>query len=238
METLVDEGITSYKLFMAYPGVFYSDDAQILRAMQKARRPRAADDDARRERPGHRRARRAAGRVRQDDSLLPRHRPCLADGGGGHPPRDHARRPHRGPALRRARQRQAGGRAAGRGPRPRARTCSARPARSTSTSPSRSSSARGREEWGDFEGAKWVCSTPLRSREEGHQDAMWQALRTNDLQMVSTDHCPFCMKEQKELGNGRLPGHPQRHRVDRAPHRPALPGRRDRRRSRSSGGSS
>ena len=37
MERLVDEGITSYKLFMAYPGVFYSDDAQILRAMQKAR---------------------------------------------------------------------------------------------------------------------------------------------------------------------------------------------------------
>ena len=34
-----DEGITSFKLFMAYPGVFYSDDGQILRAMQKA--PRA-----------------------------------------------------------------------------------------------------------------------------------------------------------------------------------------------------
>ena len=31
---------------------------------------------------------------------------------------------------------------------------------------------------------------------------MWQALRTNDLQMVSTDHCPFCMKDQKELGLG------------------------------------
>ena len=31
---------------------------------------------------------------------------------------------------------------------------------------------------------------------------MWQALRTNDLQMVSTDHCPFCMKGQKELGLG------------------------------------
>ncbi|HET8867639.1 MAG TPA: amidohydrolase family protein, partial [Agrococcus sp.] len=31
---LADEGITSYKLFMAYPGVFYSDDAQILKAMQ------------------------------------------------------------------------------------------------------------------------------------------------------------------------------------------------------------
>ena len=58
------------------------------------------------------------------------------------------------------------------------------------------------DEWGDFEGAKWVCSTPLRSREEGHQDDMWQGLRTNDLQMVSTDHCPFCMKDQKELGKG------------------------------------
>ncbi|GAA1623022.1 dihydropyrimidinase [Georgenia ruanii] len=53
-----------------------------------------------------------------------------------------------------------------------------------------------------FEGAKWVCSTPLRSRAEGHQHHMWQALRTNDLQVVSTDHCPFCMKDQKELGRG------------------------------------
>jgi dihydropyrimidinase len=58
------------------------------------------------------------------------------------------------------------------------------------------------DDWGSFEGAKWVCSTPLRSRAEGHQDSMWQALRTNDLQMVSTDHCPFCMKDQKELGKG------------------------------------
>ena len=38
MDQLVaDEGITSFKLFMAYPGVFYSDDGQILRAMQTAR---------------------------------------------------------------------------------------------------------------------------------------------------------------------------------------------------------
>ncbi|MBC7591070.1 MAG: dihydropyrimidinase [Salinibacterium sp.] len=53
-----------------------------------------------------------------------------------------------------------------------------------------------------FEGAKWVCSTPLRSSQEGHQHAMWQSLRTNDIQMVSTDHCPFCMKGQKDLGLG------------------------------------
>ncbi|GAA3293341.1 hypothetical protein GCM10020295_14910 [Streptomyces cinereospinus] len=51
-----------------------------------------------------------------------------------------------------------------------------------------------------FEGAKYVCSTPLRPRE--HQAKLWQGLRTNDLQVVSTDHCPFCFTGQKELGRG------------------------------------
>jgi dihydropyrimidinase len=36
MDAMVGEGVTSFKLFMAYPGVFYSDDGQILRAMQQA----------------------------------------------------------------------------------------------------------------------------------------------------------------------------------------------------------
>ena len=53
-----------------------------------------------------------------------------------------------------------------------------------------------------FEGAKWVCSTPLRSKHEHHQDHLWRSLRTNDIQMVATDHCPFCMKGQKDLGLG------------------------------------
>ena len=44
-----------------------------------------------------------------------------------------------------------------------------------------------------FEGAAYVCSTPIRSRAESHQDALWNGLRTNDLAVVSTDHCPFCM---------------------------------------------
>ncbi|WP_420431095.1 amidohydrolase family protein, partial [Candidatus Poriferisocius sp.] len=35
MDLLVNEGVTSFKLFMAYPGVFYSDDGKILRAMQQ-----------------------------------------------------------------------------------------------------------------------------------------------------------------------------------------------------------
>jgi dihydropyrimidinase len=49
-----------------------------------------------------------------------------------------------------------------------------------------------------FEGAKYVCSPPLR--EERHQAVLYQALRQGALQGVSTDHCPFNYKEQKELG--------------------------------------
>jgi dihydropyrimidinase len=52
----------------------------------------------------------------------------------------------------------------------------------------------------DFEGAKFVASPPLRTRD--HQDSLWKGLRTNDLSVVSTDHCPFCFKDQKELGRG------------------------------------
>jgi dihydropyrimidinase len=50
----------------------------------------------------------------------------------------------------------------------------------------------------DFEGAKYVMTPPLRGLE--NQEQLWRGLRGNDLQVISTDHCPFCMKEQKELG--------------------------------------
>jgi dihydropyrimidinase len=49
-----------------------------------------------------------------------------------------------------------------------------------------------------FDGAKYVMSPPLRDKQT--QDRLWRGLAFNDLQAVSTDHCPFCMKEQKELG--------------------------------------
>jgi dihydropyrimidinase len=52
----------------------------------------------------------------------------------------------------------------------------------------------------DFEGAKYVASPPLRPA--SHQASLWAGLRTNDLSVVSTDHCPFCFKDQKELGRG------------------------------------
>ena len=58
-----------------------------------------------------------------------------------------------------------------------------------------------------FDGAKYVMSPPLLPK--WHQDELWKGLARNDLQVVSTDHCPFCMKEgfqglpkQKELGKG------------------------------------
>ncbi len=49
-----------------------------------------------------------------------------------------------------------------------------------------------------FDGAKYVCTPPLRSKH--HHEHLWRGLRNHDLQVVSTDHCPFCMKDQKELG--------------------------------------
>src|SRR5262249_37396894 len=49
-----------------------------------------------------------------------------------------------------------------------------------------------------FEGAKYVCTPPLRPKH--HHDHLWRGLRNYELQVVSTDHCPFCMKDQKELG--------------------------------------
>jgi dihydropyrimidinase len=49
-----------------------------------------------------------------------------------------------------------------------------------------------------FEGAKYVFTPPLR--EKWHQEKLWQGLQQDHLQVVSTDHCPFCFKEQKEMG--------------------------------------
>jgi dihydropyrimidinase len=51
-----------------------------------------------------------------------------------------------------------------------------------------------------FEGAKYVCSPPLRPK--GHQEALWRGLLKDDLQAVGTDHCPFDFKGQKEMGRG------------------------------------
>jgi len=56
----------------------------------------------------------------------------------------------------------------------------------------------------DFSLARYVMTPPLRSKES--QDALWTALKTDDLQLVSTDHCPFCMKEG-HMGRVRQKAH-------------------------------
>lgn len=198
---LVDEGITSFKMFMAYPGVFYADDAQILRAMQVA-----ADTglltmmhaengpviDVLAEQLV------AAGktdpyfhgiaRAWQAEEEATHRAIMLANLTGAPLYVVHVSAKQAVEQLATARDK---------GQNVFGETCPQYLYLSLEEQLGASS-----EQWGAFEGAKWVCSTPLRSRAEGHQDHMWQALRTNDLQMVSTDHCPFCMKGQKELGLG------------------------------------
>ncbi|MFE0492852.1 dihydropyrimidinase [Streptomyces griseoaurantiacus] len=225
MDLLVDEGVTSFKQFMAYPGVFYSDDGQILRAMQ-----------------------RAAG----NGGLIMMH----AENGiaidvlveqalarGDTDPRFH------GEVRRALLEAEAAHRAV------RLAQVAGAPLYVVHVSAREALAelARARDEglpvFGetcpqylflstdnlaepDFEGAKYVCSTPLRPRE--HQAALWRGLRTDDLQVVSTDHCPFCFTGQKELGRGDfskipngLPG--VEHRMDLL-HQAVVEGRLSRRR--------
>ena len=49
-----------------------------------------------------------------------------------------------------------------------------------------------------WEGAKYVFTPPLRERK--NQPKLWEGLRKDNLQVVSTDHCPFCFADQKALG--------------------------------------
>ncbi len=193
MESCIGAGVNSFKMFMAYPGVFYATDGEILRAMQ-----RAADTGAM--------IMMHAENGIAIDELVAR---ALAEGrtdpvqhGLTRPPELEAEATHRAITLARvtgaplyivhlsaAQALQAVTEARDTGQNVFAETCPqylylslddlARP---------------------DFEGAKYVASPPLRPRE--HQASLWRGLRTNDLSVVSTDHCPFCFKDQKELGRG------------------------------------
>lgn len=50
----------------------------------------------------------------------------------------------------------------------------------------------------NFEGAKWIYTPPPRAKE--HQEHLWHALNKDVLSVISTDHCPFNWKGQKTLG--------------------------------------
>ena len=201
MDTLIDEGITSFKLFMAYPGVFYSDDAQILKAMQKsaesglltmmhAENGPAIDVLAEQLYQAGKTTPYYHGIARAWQMEEEATHRAIMIANLTRAPLYVVHVSAKQAVEQIATARDAGQNVFG-------ETCPQYLYLSLEEQLGASSA-----EWGDFEGAKWVCSTPLRSRAEGHQDHMWQALRTNDLQMVSTDHCPFCMKDQKELGRG------------------------------------
>src|ERR1017187_5802533 len=55
----------------------------------------------------------------------------------------------------------------------------------------------------NFEGAKYVFTPPLRPK--NHQPKLWDGLKHDHLQVVSTDHCPFCFEDQKVLGKDDFP---------------------------------
>lgn len=193
MQSCVDAGVNSFKMFMAYPGVFYATDGEILLAMQQARdiggtilmhaeNGIAIDEIAAQAL--------AAGRTDPVQHGLTRPPELEGEATGRaialakltgvplyivHLSADQALREV-------AEARDTGANVF-------AETCPqylylsiedlAKP---------------------DFEGAKYVASPPLR--ESWHQGSLWNGLRTNDLSVVSTDHCPFCFNEQKELGRG------------------------------------
>src|SRR5213595_617143 len=191
MDALVRQGVTSFKLFMAYPGVFMLDDANIFRALL---------------------------RTGQNGGTICMHaenggvidvltKKALAEGKTApkyhaltRPARAEAEATHRAIALAEiadvpiyivhlsaAEALEMVTEARDRGLPAYAETC-----------PQYLFLSYDNYEEPGFDGAKYVMSPPLR--EKWHQDVLWKGLAKNDLQVISTDHCPFCMNEQKELG--------------------------------------
>jgi len=194
MDILVDEGVTSFKLFMAYPGVYLSDDAQILRAMQQcsgnggmimmhAENGIAIDLLAEQAVERGETAPINHGLVRRAElESEATHRAIQLAKVGASPL--YIVHLSASEALEQVAI------ARGKGANVFAETC---PQYLYLTLEDHLGAP-------GFAGAGYVCSTPLRSKHEHHQADLWNGLRTNDLSVVSTDHCPFCMKDQKELG--------------------------------------
>jgi dihydropyrimidinase len=191
MDALVRQGVTSFKLFMAYPGVFMLDDGSIFKALLRTGKNGGticmhAEN---------------GGVI---DVLVQR---ALAHGKTApkyhaltRPARAEAEATHRAIALSEiadvpiyivhlsaAEALDMVTEARDRGLPAFAETC-----------PQYLFLADDNYEEPGFAGAKYVMSPPLRARET--QKQLWRGLAFNDLQVISTDHCPFCMKEQKELG--------------------------------------
>ncbi|MBT8199884.1 MAG: dihydropyrimidinase [Acidimicrobiia bacterium] len=200
MDMLVDEGVTSFKMFMAYPGVFYSTDGEIVLAMQKAAENGStimmhaengiAIDVL---------VQQALARGETDPIYHGITRPSILEGEATHRAIRLAEltgAPLYIVHLSAAEALAEVTMARDEGMNVFAETC-----------PQYLFLALA-DLGNGFEGAKYVCSPPLRPRDDGHQEFLWQGLATNDLQIVSTDHCPFCFNDhpilgtQKKLGEG------------------------------------
>jgi dihydropyrimidinase len=190
MYTLMDEGVTSFKLFMAYPGVFLADDATIFRAMSAAgARGGLICMHAENGIVINEIIKRFLAEGRTAPKYHALTRPTIAEAEGVHRAialAEMAESPvyivHLSctDALNQVRQ------ARDRGVPAFAETCPQYLFHSI-------------EDYGDgWDGAKYVMTPPLR--EKHNHDELWKGLKMDDLQVISTDHCPFCMKEQKELG--------------------------------------
>ena len=191
MDSLVREGVSSFKLFMAYPGVFMVEDAVIFKALSRAAGSGAmicihAEN---------------GGAI---DVIVKR---ALAEGKTA--PKYHAlTRPVTAEA-------EAVGRAIALAEMAGAPVYIVHLSSNDALERVREARDRGLPVYAEtcpqylflsienfdipgFEGAKYVFTPPLR--EKWHQDKLWKGLAQDQLQVVSTDHCPFCYKEQKELG--------------------------------------
>ena len=192
MDQLVAEGVPDFKLFTAYPGVFYSDDGAIFRAMQQtakngglimmhAENGMAIDVVAEQtvaagttDPIGHGLARKAIFEGEATNRVI-----RLAEAAGVPVYIVHLSAREALAEVRAARDR---------GSKAFAETCPQYLFLSL-------------DDLGHgFEGAKFVCSPPLRSKD--HWDDLWTGLVKDDLQVVSTDHCPFDFHGQKDLGVG------------------------------------
>jgi dihydropyrimidinase len=192
MDTLVAEGVPDFKLFTAYPGVFYSDDGAIFRAMQQTAKNgglimmhaenglaidvvagqnfAAGNTD-----PYYHGTSRSPVLEGEATNRVIR----LAEVAGAPVYIVHLSAREALNEVRRARDE---------GLPAFAETCPQYLFLSL-------------EDLGNgFEGSKFVCSPPLRPAD--HQEDLWLGLLKDDLQVVSTDHCPFDFHGQKELGQG------------------------------------
>jgi len=191
MKLLVDAGVTSYKLFMAYPGVLYVDDGTIYRAMKKA-----GED-------GTVVCMHAENGIVIDEIV----KQAVADGKTApkyhaitRPTRMEAEGVHRAISIAEVAQvpiyivhlsssdaLEQVMLARNRGVHAFAETC-----------PQYLFLDDSYYDQEGFEGAKYVMTPALR--EKWNQDELWKGLKFGDLQSIATDHCPFCFKDQKILG--------------------------------------